>query len=84
VKAGQVIANVGHSGIKVSGTHLHLEIHRDGDAIDPAPILGPDFVIPPQETIAHDIAMQSKKHRLVKERRARWKAYVADRKAKTN
>lgn len=39
VKAGQIIGNVGRSGTKVSGTHLHLEIHRDGDAIDPAPIL---------------------------------------------
>jgi hypothetical protein len=82
VKAGQIIANVGHSGIKVSGTHLHLEIHRDGDALDPAPILGPDFVIPPQETVAHDIAMANKNHRLVKERRARWKARLADRQGK--
>ena len=82
VKAGQIVANVGHSGIKVSGTHLHLEIHRDGDALDPAPILGPEFVIPPQETVAHDIAMANQKHRLVKERRARWKARLAERQSK--
>jgi murein DD-endopeptidase MepM/ murein hydrolase activator NlpD len=84
VTAGQIVANVGHSGIKTSGTHLHLEIHRDGEAIDPAPILGPDFVIPPQETLAHDIAMANQKHRLVKERRARWKARLAERQAKSN
>ncbi len=84
VRAGQIVANVGHSGIKVSGTHLHLEIHRDGDAIDPAPILGPEFVIPPQDTVAHDVAMAIKKHRLVKERRARWKARVAERQAKSD
>ena len=84
VKAGQIVANVGHSGIKVSGTHLHLEIHRDGDALDPAPILGPELVIPPQETVAHDIAMANKKYRLVKERRARWKARLAERQAKAN
>ena len=84
VQAGQIIANVGHSGVKVSGTHLHLEIHRDGDALDPAPVLGPEFVIPPQETVAHDIAMANKKHRLVKERRARWKARLAERQAKAN
>jgi murein DD-endopeptidase MepM/ murein hydrolase activator NlpD len=78
VRAGQVIGNVGKSGTKASGTHLHLEIHRDGDAIDPAPILGPDFVIPPQETVAHDIAMASKQHRLVRERRARYKARLAE------
>jgi hypothetical protein len=82
VLAGQIIGNVGRSGTKVSGTHLHLEIHRDGDALDPAPILGPEFVIPPQETVAHDIAMANKKHRLVQERRARWKARQAERQAK--
>jgi hypothetical protein len=78
VKAGQVIASVGRSGTKASGSHLHLEIHREGNAIDPAPVLGPDFVIPPQDTVAHDLAMANKKHRLAKERRARWKAYLAE------
>ena len=82
VKAGQVIGNVGRSGAKVSGTHLHLEIHRDGDALDPAPVLGPEFVIPPQETVAHDIAMAIKQHRLQQERRARWKARLAEKAAK--
>jgi murein DD-endopeptidase MepM/ murein hydrolase activator NlpD len=83
VQAGQLIGAVGHSGIKVSGSHLHLEIHQDGKAIDPAPILGPAFVIPPQDTVAHGIALANKKHRLVKERRARWKAHLAERQAKT-
>jgi hypothetical protein len=82
VKAGQIIGTVGHSGVKVSGSHLHLEIHRDGAALDPAPILGPDFVIPPQDTVAHEIALANKKHRLVKERRARWKAHLGERAAK--
>jgi murein DD-endopeptidase MepM/ murein hydrolase activator NlpD len=82
VEAGQIIATVGRSGTQVSGSHLHLEIHRDGAAIDPAPILGPDFVIPPQDTVAHDIAVANKKHRLIKERRARWKARLAERQAK--
>ncbi len=84
VKAGQIIANVGRTGTKVSGSHLHLEIHRDGNALDPAPILGPDFVIPPQETVAHDIALASKKHRLVKERRARRKARQAEAQARSD
>jgi len=78
VKAGQTIGKVGRSGTKVSGTHLHLEIRRDGQAIDPAPILGPDLVIPPQETLAHDYAMAMKKQRLRRERRARWKARLAE------
>ncbi|MBN2572960.1 MAG: M23 family metallopeptidase [Deltaproteobacteria bacterium] len=81
VQAGQIIGNVGRTGAKVSGAHLHLEIHRDGAAIDPVPVLGPDFVIPPQETLAHDFAMASKKLRLRRERRARWKAHLAEKAA---
>lgn len=81
VNAGQVIGTVGHSGIKVSGSHLHLEIHRDGQAMDPAPVLGPDFAIPPQDTVAHEIALANKTCRLRKERRARWKAHLAERAA---
>jgi hypothetical protein len=82
VKAGQIIGKVGKSGIKVSGTHLHLEIRRDGVAIDPAPVLGADFVIPPEETVAHDAALAMKKQRLRRERRARWKAHLAEQQAK--
>jgi hypothetical protein len=82
VKAGQVIGNVGRSGTKVSGTHLHLEIHRDGEVIDPAPVLGREFVIPPQETVAYDAALASKKHRLRRERHARWQAHLAEKEAK--
>lgn len=81
VKAGERIGLVGRSGAKVSGTHLHLEIHRDGAAINPAPILGPDLVIPPEECVAHDVAMANQKHRLLKERRTRWKARLAERAA---
>jgi murein DD-endopeptidase MepM/ murein hydrolase activator NlpD len=82
VRAGQTIGNVGKSGVKVSGTHLHLEIHRDGAAIDPAAVLGPDIVIPPEETVAHDVAVANQKQRLRKERRALWKAHLLERAAK--
>jgi hypothetical protein len=81
VKAGDCLGTVGRSGVKSSGSHLHLELHVKGAAIDPAPILGPELVIPPQDTVAHDLAMQSKKLRLKHERRARWHAYLAARKA---
>jgi len=37
-------------------------------------------VIPPQDTVAHDLAMQAKKLRLKHERRARWRAHLAARK----
>jgi hypothetical protein len=39
-------------------------------------------VIPPNETVAHDIAVANKKHRLRKERRARWKAHLDELRAK--
>lgn len=81
VKAGDEIAAVGRSGVKSSGSHLHLEIHVDGKPIDPAPVLGPDLCIPPQDTVAHTLAMASKKHRLRLERRARNKARIAAREA---
>ena len=77
VKAGQLIGYVGRSGAKVSGPHLHLELRRDGAALDPVPILGSRWVIPPQDTLAHDFAVASKKLRLRKERRARRKAHRA-------
>jgi murein DD-endopeptidase MepM/ murein hydrolase activator NlpD len=83
VQAGQIIGNVGRTGAKVSGTHLHLEIHRDGAAIDPVPVLGPELIIPPEESAAHDFAVANKKHRLRVERRARWKAYLAEKATKS-
>jgi hypothetical protein len=81
VKAGDIIGLVGRSGAKVSGTHLHLEIHREGAAINPAPILGEAFVLPPEECLAHDVARANQKHRLLEERRARRKARLAERAA---
>jgi hypothetical protein len=79
VKAGDRLGLVGRSGTVSSGCHLHLEIHVKGQPIDPAPILGPELVIPPQETLAHDVAVQNQKLRLKHERRARWRAYLAAR-----
>ena len=39
VEAGETIASVGSSG-RSTGPHLHLELHHDGRAIDPADSLG--------------------------------------------
>ncbi|MBI1233822.1 MAG: peptidoglycan DD-metalloendopeptidase family protein [Alphaproteobacteria bacterium] len=38
VRAGQVIARVGSSGVS-TGPHLHVEVHRDGERLDPADYL---------------------------------------------
>ena len=39
VKAGDVIGAVGSTG-KSKGPHLHFEVIRDGETIDPTPVLG--------------------------------------------
>jgi len=39
VAAGEQIARVGSTGMS-TGPHLHFEVRRDGEAVDPAPLLG--------------------------------------------
>ncbi len=68
VRAGDVIGTVGRSGVKVSPTHLHLEVQQDDKIADPARVLT-SFVIPPEGTISHEQAMAQKKTRLAQERR---------------
>jgi hypothetical protein len=80
VKAGDRLGSVGRSGVRASGCHLHLQIHVKGVPIDPAPVLGPELAIPPQDTVAHDLAVKAKKLRLRRERHARWLAHLAARK----
>jgi len=70
VKAGDVIGTVGRTGIKVSGSHLHFEVHRDGELEDPVRFLAA-FVLPPDRTITHELAMAERHQRLARARRVR-------------
>ena len=65
VHAGEVIGTVGRSGVKVSGSHLHFEVHQDGELRDPVPFLAA-FVLPPDRTITNQLAMQEKHQRLAR------------------
>jgi hypothetical protein len=76
VQAGEIIGTVGRTGVKVSGSHLHFEVHEDGELRDPARFLRA-FVLPPEETITHELAMSEKRQRLARISRLRRHARVA-------
>jgi murein DD-endopeptidase MepM/ murein hydrolase activator NlpD len=63
VAAGEVIGEVGLSGVRVSLPHLHFELHVADRATNPAPLLG-DLIIPPRETLAYRHAIASQRARL--------------------
>ena len=73
VKAGEIIGTVGRTGIKVSGSHLHFEVHKDGELKDPARFLSA-WVLPPDGTLTFAIAKAEKRQRLARAARQRRQA----------
>ncbi len=76
VHAGEIIGTVGRTGVKTSGSHLHFEVHENGDLKDPVRFLSA-FVLPPDRTITNQLAMTEKRQRLAKLARQRRQARQA-------
>jgi hypothetical protein len=75
VHAGEIIGTVGRTGVKVSGSHLHFEVHKDGELKDPARFLSA-WVLPPDGTITFALAKAEKRQRLARAARLRRQAHA--------
>jgi hypothetical protein len=69
VLAGEVIGQVGLSGVRTALPHLHFEVHVAERASNPVPVLG-DLIIPPKETMTYRYALMAMHKRRVATRDA--------------
>jgi len=60
VEAGQVIGNVGITGVKQSAPHLHFEVRDATRIVNPAKVLA-SMVIPPKATVTYQYVMAKKR-----------------------
>ena len=63
VLAGQMIGELGRTGVKVSPPHLHFEVRVDDRLTNPLRTLG-DYVIPPKETMTHQYVVRAKRAKI--------------------
>jgi len=63
VLAGQVIGELGRTGVKISPPHLHLEVRIGDRHTNPIRTLG-DLVIPPKDTMTHQYNVRAQRARL--------------------
>ncbi|HXU03106.1 MAG TPA: M23 family metallopeptidase [Polyangia bacterium] len=63
VKAGQVIGELGRTGVKISPPHLHLEVRIGERHTNPLRTLG-DMMIPPKATMTHQYNVRAQRARL--------------------
>lgn len=69
VTAGQIIGEVGRTGIKRSAAHLHFELRKGGRRLDPIDCLSPAVFAPDETYLGQRVARQQRKNRA-----ARWRA----------
>ena len=63
VLAGQVIGELGRTGVKISPPHLHLEVRIGDRHTNPLRTLG-DYAIPPKDTMTHQYNVRAQRARL--------------------
>ena len=62
--------------MKVSSSHLHFEVHDNGELQDPVRFLSA-FVLPPDRTLTDQLAMSEKRLRLARIARQKRQARLA-------
>jgi murein DD-endopeptidase MepM/ murein hydrolase activator NlpD len=65
VKAGQIIGELGRTGVKVSPPHLHFEVRIGERHTNPLRTLG-DMMIPPRATMTHQFVVRAKRAKMAR------------------